>query len=80
MQGSLTVCRSFLYCKNLICVINVLMFVQILSIELVIIELYARAVQMRYFNCIPINIEDYINLLLFGCVIVLILTKPLCLN
>lgn len=46
---------------NLIRVIYVLMFVQILSKEWAIIKLYARVVQKRYFNCIPIIIEDYIK-------------------
>lgn len=45
---------NFLQCVNLIRVLYVL-FVQILSKEL--IKLYARAVQKRYFNCIPIIIR-----------------------
>lgn len=42
------------------------MFVQMLLKESVIIKLYARAVQKRYFNCIPIIIEDYIKFATVG--------------
>lgn len=42
------------------------MFVQILSKDLVIIKLYARVVQKRYFNCIAINMEDYIKFATVG--------------
>lgn len=34
--------------------------------RLVIIKLYARAVQKRYFKCIPINIEDHIKFATVG--------------
>lgn len=34
--------------------------------RLVIIKLYARAVQKRYFKCIPINIGDHIKFVMVG--------------